>query len=109
MITPITGRISATTGRATILGWKGHQRQWRGDDQAFAGREEDVATIYESADADTVRRLLERYEVRWVVVGPREVSTYGPDVPTRMLSWTDAGWLNEAIASDDVVIYEFTN
>ena len=103
------GRISATTGRATILGWKGHQRQWRGDDQAFAGREEDVATIYESADADTVRRLLERYEVRWVVVGPREVSTYGPDVPTRMLSWTDAGWLNEAIASDDVVIYEFTN
>ena len=103
------GRISATTGRATILGWKGHQRQWRGDDQAFAGREEDVATIYESADADTVRRLLERYEVRWVVVGPREVSTYGPDVPTRMLSWTDAGWLNEAFASDDVVIYEFTN
>ena len=103
------GRISATTGRATILGWKGHQRQWRGDDQAFAGREEDVATIYESADADTVRRLLERYKVRWVVVGPREVSTYGPDVPTRMLSWTDAGWLDEAIASDDVVIYEFTN
>ena len=103
------GRISATTGRATILGWKGHQRQWRGDDQAFAGREEDVATIYESADADTVRRLLERYEVRWVVVGPREVSTYGPDVPTRMLSWTNAGWLDEAIASDDVVIYEFTN
>ena len=102
-------RISATTGRATILGWKGHQRQWRGDDQAFAGREEDVATIYESADADTVRRLLERYEVRWVVVGPREVSTYGPDVPTRMLSWTDAGWLNEAFASNDVVIYEFTN
>ena len=103
------GRISATTGRATILGWKGHQRQWRGDDQAFAGREEDVATIYESADADTVRHLLERYEVRWVVVGPREVSTYGPDVPTRMLSWTNAGWLNEAFASNDVVIYEFTN
>ena len=103
------GRISATTGRATILGWPGHQRQWRGDDEAFAGREEDVATIYESADADTVRRLLERYEVRWVVVGPREMSTYGPDVSTHMLSWTDAGWLNEAFASADVVIYEFTN
>ena len=103
------GRISATTGRATILGWKGHQRQWRGNDQAFAGREEDVAAIYQSADADTVRRLLERYEVRWVVVGPREVSTYGPDVPARMSSWKDAGWLNEAFASADVVIYEFTN
>ncbi len=103
------GRISATTGRATILGWPGHQRQWRGDDQAFAGREEDVAAIYESADADTVRRLLERYEVRWVVVGPREVSTYGPDVPTHMLNWTNAGWLNEAFASADVVIYEFIN
>ncbi len=32
------GRISAATGRASPLGWKGHEIQWRGSHEAFAGR-----------------------------------------------------------------------
>ena len=44
------GRISGSTGRATVLGWEGHQRQWRGDDSAFAGRSHDVEKIYQGTD-----------------------------------------------------------
>ena len=100
------GRISGATGRATVLGWEGHQKQWRGDDSAFAGRSHDVETIYQGTDGAETRRLLELYRVRWLVVGPRERDAYGDEVDERMEEWVDEGWLTPAFSSDDVAIYE---
>ena len=100
------GRISGATGRATVLGWEGHQKQWRGDDSAFAGRSHDVETIYQGTDGAETRRLLELYGVRWLVVGPRERDTYGDEVDERMEEWVDEGWLEPAFSSHDVAIYE---
>ena len=40
------GRVSANTGLPTILGWAGHEYQWRGDTPEPAAREPAVATIY---------------------------------------------------------------
>lgn len=102
------GRIAAATGRATVLGWEGHQRQWRGDDQAFAGRRDDVAAIYTSGDGDAVARLLRRYRVRWLVVGPRERETYGAAVVERMAQWVAEGRLAPAFSAADTVIYAVT-
>ena len=100
------GRISGATGRATVLGWEGHQRQWRGDDSAFAGRSHDVETIYQGTDVAETRRLLEVYGVRWLIVGPRERDAYGEEVDERIKEWVDEGWLMQAFSSDDVAIYE---
>ena len=100
------GRISGATGRATALGWEGHQQQWRGDDSAFAGRSHDVEKIYQGTDGTETRRLLELYGVRWLVVGPREREAYGDEVDERMEQWGDEGWLEPAFSSDDVAIYE---
>ena len=102
------GRVSAATGRATVLGWEGHQRQWRGEehDQVLAGRRHDVAAIYQGNDGGEVERLLQLYGARWVVVGPRERNAYGDDVGERMAQWGREGWLTPAFASDDVSIYE---
>ena len=100
------GRISGATGRATVLGWEGHQQQWRGDDSAFAGRSHDVEKIYQGTDGTETHRLLELYGVRWLVVGPRERDAYGDDVDQRMEQWVDEGWLVRAFMSDDVAIYE---
>lgn len=102
------GRIAAATGRATVLGWEGHQRQWRGDDQAFAGRRDDVAAIYTSGDGDAVARLLRRYRVRWLVAGPREREIYGAEVEERMAQWVAEGRLAPAFSAADMVIYEVT-
>jgi len=71
------GRISASTGLPTVLGWKGHELQWRGGTRLFNGRDEDVGTIYRSDDSEAVGRLLKRYGVRYVYVGRRELSSYG--------------------------------
>ena len=37
-------RISTFTGRATVLGWPGHELQW--EPRRPARREADVATLY---------------------------------------------------------------
>jgi YYY domain-containing protein len=67
-------RISTFTGRSTVLGWPGHELQW---DHAPGGREADVRTLYTTSDDAAARRLLARYGVDYVVVGPIERTTYG--------------------------------
>ena len=100
------GRIAAATGRATILAWESHERQWRGDDRAFAGRRADVAAIYQSDDGAAVTALLRQYAVRWVIVGPRERAAYGDETPQRMAQWASEGRLTPAFSAGTIAIYE---
>ena len=95
-------RVSAATGLPAILGWKGHEHQWRGTTTIFEGREADIARIYQSDDPNVVRRLLAHYDVRYVYLGHRERARYG----IGQLA-TANGLLETAFQRDDVVIYEF--
>jgi YYY domain-containing protein len=72
------GRMAASTGLPTILGWPGHQQQWRGSLDSQNGRAEDAATIYRGEDDAQVRKLLKHYAIRFVIIGPRERSRYNP-------------------------------
>ncbi len=77
------GRIASATGLQTIIGWDNHQRQWRGDtyDEAAGGRTDDVKEIYSTTSMEQAQVLLDQYDVRYIIVGPRErrtdVSTLG--------------------------------
>jgi len=71
-----TSRVSGRTGMPTLLGWPGHELQWRGTSEPFAGREEDVARIYESTDPEETMRLLEEYDATFVFVGSWEREQY---------------------------------
>jgi YYY domain-containing protein len=68
------GRISTFTGRATVLGWAGHELQW---DHEPGGREADVRALYTTEDLGTARELIARYGIDYVVHGPIERTTYG--------------------------------
>lgn len=94
-------RVSAATGRPTILGWKGHEHQWRGTTQIFEGREEDIARIYQNDDPLVVYRLLSYYDVRYVYMGHRERAKYGVSQPAAL-----DGVLETVFQRDNVVIYE---
>ena len=94
-------RVSAATGRPTILGWKGHEHQWRGTAETFQGREEDIARIYQSDDPLVVYRLLSFYDVRYVYMGHRERAKYGVSQPAAL-----DGVFETAFKRDSVVIYE---
>jgi uncharacterized membrane protein len=67
-------RISTFTGRATVLGWAGHEIQW---DHPVGSRIGDIKTLYTTPDVAVARQLLARYGIRYVVVGPIEHTTYG--------------------------------
>ena len=95
--------VSASTGLPTVLGWVGHELQWRGSSEPFAGRAEDVESIYTTEDPTEARRLLENYGVRYVYLGKREREKYG--VSSLSLY---KGFLRSVFHQDDVVIYEFS-
>jgi YYY domain-containing protein len=67
-------RISTFSGRATVLGWAGHELQWQHDP---SGREADVKELYTTTDLATARALIDRYAISYVVIGPIEQTTYG--------------------------------
>ena len=73
------GRISASTGLPTMLGWKGHERQWRGlgSSKLLDEREAQVESIYSSDDPEYLREILEAFDIRYVYVGARERAKYG--------------------------------
>ncbi|TAK71499.1 MAG: hypothetical protein EPO22_01205, partial [Dehalococcoidia bacterium] len=71
-------RISAATGMPTVLGWKGHEDQWRSKNcKPCAGRFEDVNTLYKTSDAAAMNTIIKKYGVTLIYVGPLETSSYG--------------------------------
>jgi hypothetical protein len=69
-------RISTHTGLPAVLGWPWHEYQWRGDWSAHGTREADIQTLYEIPDWDTARVIIDRYHIRYIVVGRLERATY---------------------------------
>ncbi|HZS93913.1 MAG TPA: DUF2298 domain-containing protein [Chloroflexota bacterium] len=65
-------RVSTFTGLPTVMGWPGHEEQWRPGDPDIEARIQDVVTIYQTQNVATARRLLRRYHVRYVFVGTQE-------------------------------------
>ena len=101
------GGVSASTGLPTVLGWPGHEYQWRGGqlgmDQQISQRENDVRTIYSSTNDAEVRALLDMYHVRYIYIGNAERTAYGPD----------AGMLVSTLGTQvfrdgDIAIYAYT-
>jgi len=70
------GRISMMTGLPCVLGWAGHEHQWRGNYEEQRKREPDIQTIYTSLNGPEVLSLLGKYNVRYVVVGSLERRSY---------------------------------
>jgi YYY domain-containing protein len=76
-------RISMATGLPTVLGWAGHESQWRGnsklykDDAMGIDRAADVARIYQTLDPQETLTLLDKYAIKFVVVGQGEREQYG--------------------------------
>ncbi|MBI2568490.1 MAG: hypothetical protein HYV63_15830 [Candidatus Schekmanbacteria bacterium] len=71
------GRISANTGRQTVLGWSQHEALWRNDWSVARDRESLVERAYKAPDLEEMRRLLEPFGSDYVVFGETERTTYG--------------------------------
>ena len=71
-------RVAANTGLPTVLGWAGHEYQWRGSDTPEPGqRDPAIQQIYTDPTWNTTPSLLDQYNVEYIYVGGLETSTYG--------------------------------
>lgn len=70
------GRASTVSGIPSVLGWAGHEVQWRGNDPTFKQRLEDIEGIFLAPDKNTVKGVLERYKITYIYVGSLETAKY---------------------------------
>ena len=73
------GRVSAFTGRPTLLGWDFHELQWRGAalSRQAGSRAQDIERIYKHERGQALLDLLRGYRVAYLVVGSQERQKYG--------------------------------
>jgi YYY domain-containing protein len=93
-------RFSVYSGQAAVVGWAGHEDQWRGTFQEQRTREADVKELYETRDWTLAQSVLEKYGVRYVMVGTLETLTYHVEA----LKFQQH--LTTVFQSGDVTVYE---
>jgi YYY domain-containing protein len=91
------GRVSAYTGLPTVLGWTGHEQQWRGSYVPQGTRFDDVETAYNTENAQVAQAVLDRYGVEFVYVGPVERQKYQPAALDKFRQFMDVAYENEQV------------
>jgi YYY domain-containing protein len=71
-------RFAAHSGQQAIMGWPGHEGQWRGGNVDFA-RISDIEALYSTADWNIAQTIIDRYGIRYVVISEVERNTYPVD------------------------------
>lgn len=78
-------RVSMATGRPTILGWEGHEYQWRRGSRAYladlAQRRERLRSFFQQPTTELVRAVVQQYNVQYIYLGEIEREGTGPTCP----------------------------
>ncbi|MDO8615325.1 MAG: DUF2298 domain-containing protein [Dehalococcoidia bacterium] len=94
-------RRSAYTGLPTVLGWAGHENQWRGSFAPQGTRREDIDTAYNTTDIQEAIAILDKYDVEIVYVGYLEREKYDPAGLEKFRRF-----MRVAFENDEATIYE---
>lgn len=73
-------RVSTLSGQPTVLGWPGHEGQWRGSYEEVGSREPDIRTLYETPVWTAALEIIQRYQIRYIYIGSLEMSTYAINI-----------------------------
>jgi uncharacterized membrane protein len=92
--------MATYSGATTVLGWAGHELQWRGPVPELGTRTGDLSALYRDAPVERVQGILDRYGIQFVVVGDVERKSYGDGVTARF-----EGILPVAFRAGTTVIY----
>jgi uncharacterized membrane protein len=65
-------RISTYTGLQTVLGWPGHEAQWRGSYEPQGSRRDDITKLYSTARWEEAQSIIDQYQIRYIFIGNTE-------------------------------------
>ena len=68
--------VSSATGLPTVEGWIVHEWLWRGGYDQPAARQQDVEAIYQSVDVESLRPLVQKYSIDYILIGDKEFEKY---------------------------------
>jgi YYY domain-containing protein len=69
-------RVSTRSGMPTVLGWIGHESQWRGGATEMGTRSSDIQTLYETTDWTTALTIIQEYNIKYIYIGSLERNSY---------------------------------
>ena len=104
-------RVSTISGQPAVLGWVGHENQWRGGSEIHGPRQGDLEILYCTRDWEQAKGILDLYNIRYVFIGPLERSTYVPNAGNCALGLTENKfdrYLTPAFQQGPVIIYEYS-
>jgi YYY domain-containing protein len=100
-------RMSIYTGLPTVAGWEWHQMQQRAVNPAFwvSARVQEVGAFYTTTDLDSAFHFLEKYDVRYIIVGQYERNKFpGPGLDK--FPQGEGQYWRTVFSLSDTVIYE---
>ncbi len=71
-------RVGTLSGQPIVLGWTGHESQWRGGAREMGSRQADLERLYCSRNLEEAQQIVEQYQIRYIFVGDLERNTYRP-------------------------------
>ncbi len=80
-----SNRVSTFTGRQTVIGWRDHEWLWRSIDSSTEipkevnKRMNDVKILYTEKDVEKLKKLIEEYNISYIVVGFNERKSYATE------------------------------
>jgi YYY domain-containing protein len=72
-------RVSTYSGFPTVIGWPGHEEQWRGGLSQVGTRQADIQRLYETPSWTEALALIKKYNIRYIYIGTLERNTYQVD------------------------------
>jgi YYY domain-containing protein len=69
-------RAATISGLPGVLGWMGHESQWRGSGEAMGSRQADLARLFCSRDPNEINEIIQKYQIRYIFSGALERLTY---------------------------------
>lgn len=72
-------RVSKFSGLPTVLGWPGHESQWRGGYEEMGSRGSDIETLYMTNRWEDALSVIQKYDIRYIYIGSLERSSMQVD------------------------------
>jgi YYY domain-containing protein len=69
-------RVATHTGLPNVLGWPGHESQWRGGFEEMGTRQQDIQTLYTTLSWNMAKAIIQQYDIKYIYVGALERNTY---------------------------------